>query len=145
MRTTARIVCLLILCATGVYGEEVPLPQPWDYVPAMRRVAAKFHGRPGVVLHLGDSITYANPYGQWARAGQGRTEEDRAALAWMHAGSDDDSDGWYLARADLPEGRSFTACGGLRADEMLAGGESNLPPLEALLSRYRPPAAVFIP
>src|SRR4029077_16169847 len=31
---------------------------PVDYADAMKKVAAKFSGKEGVVLHLGDSITY---------------------------------------------------------------------------------------
>ncbi len=122
-----------------------PLPQPWDYAAAMKKVAATFHGRPGVVIHVGDSITYANPYGQWARAGEGWTDEDKAALKWMHAGADDDSDGWYLARFDHPDGgRSYTACGGIRIDEMLAGGKNKMPPLKDLLTTYKPQAVVLM-
>src|SRR5215210_7502145 len=96
---------VLALCVASSGQPERPLPQSWDYTPAMKKVAAEFKGQPGVVLHVGDSITYSNPYGQWARAGQGRTDDDRAALKWMHAGADDNSDGWWLARVDLPGGR----------------------------------------
>ena len=110
----------------------------------MKEVVAKSKCRPGVVIHLGDSITYANPYGGWARYGKGHTAEDTAALKWMHTGANDDTDGWHLAAADLPGGRSFTACGGIRADEMLAGGKSNMPPLKALLDTYRPQIAVLM-
>src|SRR5665213_4406875 len=109
------IFCTLVL--TYVWGfarvsraQDAPLPQPWDYTGAMRAVAAKGHGRPGVVLHVGDSITYANPYGAYARFGEGHTQEDKAALKWMHAGANDDTDGWYLAAFDHPDGgRSYTA------------------------------------
>ena len=139
-------VALGILWVSGLRAaDEKPLAQDWDYVGPMTKVAAKFHGRPGVVIHLGDSITYANPYGQWARFGKGQTAADKAALAWMHAGRDDDSDGWWLARFDHPDGgRSYTACGGLRADEMLAGGKQKMPPLEKLLDTYRPQIAVYM-
>ena len=125
---------LAALCPGPAAGpaEVSPLPQSWDYAGAMKAVARRGEGRPGVVLHVGDSITYANPYGQWARSGEGRSDDDRAALAWMHAGADDDTDGWWLARADHPDGgRSYTACGGIRADEMLAGGKSGMPPWPA--------------
>lgn len=126
-------------------AEESPLPQAWEYAGAMKEVARRATGRPGVVLHVGDSITYANPYGQWAHAGEGRSADDKAALAWMHAGDDDDTDGWWLARADHPDGgRSYTACGGIRVDEMLAGGKNGLPSLSALLEKYRPQAAVLM-
>ncbi len=101
---TALAVLLLTLGAAAFAQDAAP-SQPWDYARAMKQVAAKFRGRPGVVLHVGDSITYSNPYGQWARHGEGRTDEDRAALAWMHAGADDDTDGWWLAAFDHPDGQ----------------------------------------
>jgi hypothetical protein len=138
---------LAIACPVLAAGDcgESPLPQPWDYAKAMRAVARRGDGRPGVVLHVGDSITHANPYGQWARAGEGRSDDDRAALAWMHAGADDDSDGWWLARADHPDGgRSYTACGGIRADEMLAGGKGGMPSLGAIIEKYRPQVVVLM-
>src|SRR3982751_2134457 len=85
--------------------------QPAAYAEAMRKVAAKFTGKEGVVLHLGDSITYANQYSGWARFGKGKTPQEEAALKWMHCGADNDTDGWYLARVDRPGGRSDTAVG----------------------------------
>ena len=136
---------LLALSSFSARGEEVPLSQGWDYAEAMRKVAAKGAGRAGVVLHVGDSITYANPYGAWARDGKGRTAADLAALKWMHAGARDDTDGWYLASFDHPDGgRSHTACGGLRADELLAGGKQGMPSLAEILDRYTPQAAVVM-
>ena len=91
----------------------------------MKAVAAKSTGKPGVVLHIGDSITYANPYSGWAVQGKGQTDDDKAALKWMHAGDNDDTDGWHLARFDHPNGgRSYTAAGGVRIDEMLVGGKA---------------------
>lgn len=147
-KTPCIALLLASLASSGAIGAEgpspSPLPQAWDYAAAMRKVAGASDGRPGVVLHVGDSITYSNPYGQWARAGEGRTDEDRAALEWMHAGADDETDGWWLARFDHPDGgRSHTA-GGLRADELLAGGKQGLPPLKAMLERYRPQAVVLM-
>src|SRR5690606_27917405 len=61
-----------------------PLPQAWDYADAMRTVAARFRGTQGKVIHIGCSDTIANPYTTWARQGKGKTDEDRAVLAWMH-------------------------------------------------------------
>jgi len=124
---------------------DQPLPPTWEYAEAMQNVARRGNGRPGVVLHVGDSITHANPYGQWARRGQGQTDEDREALAWMHMGAEDDTDGWWLSRFDHPDGgRSFTAAGGLRADELLAGGKQGLPSLAEMLARYRPQVVVLM-
>jgi len=134
-----------MMLAVVAFGQEKPLAQDWDYAPAMKKVTAKFQGRPGVVLHIGDSITYANPYGQWARGGAGKTQQDKAILAWMHSGADDDTDGWHLARFDHPDGgRSYTACGGIRIDEMLAGGKAKMPPLAKILDTYRPQMVVLM-
>ena len=144
MRSIICGVALLQLFAAPSPAAE-PLPQAWDYTAAMRKVAAKFTGKEGVVLHVGDSITYANPYGQWATSGEGRSEDDRAVLAWMHTGRNDDTDGWYLARFDHPAGgRSYTAAGGIRLDEMLAGGREGMPALAELLSTYRPRMVVLM-
>lgn len=143
--TSPVFVCLSLLITGAAAAEESLLPERWDYAAAMKAVAAKGNGRPGVVLHVGDSITYASPYSAWARAGDGRTEADREALKWMHAGARDDTDGWHLASFDHPEGgRSYTACGGIRADEMLAGGKQRMPKLTELLDRYKPQAVVIM-
>jgi hypothetical protein len=144
LRHPLLIAVGLTLLAHASLAEEQPLKQDWDYVPAMQVVAKKFKGREGVVIHIGDSITLANPYGQWARGGKGRTEDDLALLKWMHLGADDDSDGWWLARTDLPGGRSYTAAGGLRMDELLRGGHGDHPTLDKLLELYRPQIAVLM-
>ena len=116
MRCIAFAMFLAALFTSSpIAAEPTPLKQDWDYVPAMKKVARQFHGRPGVVLHVGDSITHANPYGQWARFGKGQSDSDKALLKWMHCGAEDDSDGWFLARFDHPDGgRSHTAAGGMR-------------------------------
>jgi acyl-CoA thioesterase-1 len=135
---------LLTLLGSGAPAQEKLLPQPWDYVEAMKKVAAKSPGRPGVVLHVGDSITYANSYGAWALRGEGKTDADKEILEWMHTGKDDDTDGWWLARVDLPGGHSHTACGGIRTDEMLAGGKGDMPSLAKLLDTYKPQMVVLM-
>jgi lysophospholipase L1-like esterase len=140
------VIGLALLLAVAVArAEEKPQAQAWDYAKSMKKVAERFKGRPGVVLHIGDSITYSNPYGQWARGGKGRTDADKAILTWMHAGVDNDTDGWWLARFDHKEGgRSWTACSGIRADEMLAGGTRKMPPLTGLLDEYKPQMVVLM-
>jgi hypothetical protein len=55
-----------------------PLAEKWDYVPPMKKVAARFQGNEGVVMHVGASDTIANPYTTWARQGKGKTSEDLA-------------------------------------------------------------------
>jgi hypothetical protein len=131
--------------ASNAMAQETPIRESWDYAAAMREVAARFEGRPGVVLHVGDSITYANPYGQWARYGEGKTPDDVAVLRWMHCGADDDTDGWWLCRFDHPAGgRSYTAAGGIRVDQMLVGGLRGMPPLAEILATYRPQIVVLM-
>ncbi len=118
--------------------------EAWDYAPAMRAVAERFRGTPGVVLHLGDSITYDRSYTAWARGGEGQTEADEAVLRWSHCGENNDRDGWYLAQVTLPEARSYTAANGIRSDQYLEGGYLGLPPLEAILEQYRPQVATIL-
>lgn len=140
------LALVLAFCAiAAARAGEAPLRESWDYVPAMKKVAARFRGRPGVVLHVGDSITYANPYGQWARSGQGKTADDKTILGWMHCGADDATDGWWLCRFDHPDGgRSHTAASGARVDQVLAGGYRGLPSLAAMLRQYRPQMVVLM-
>jgi len=118
--------------------------ESWDYAPAMWEVAKKFTGRQGVVLHLGDSITYASPYTAWARRGKGKTREDEEFLRWSHCGERNNLDGWYLASVDVREGRSYTAAGGVRSDQYLAGGHNGLASLDEMIRKYNPQMAVVM-
>lgn len=83
-RLTLWLPLLLTVCWLPALARarHAPLRETWDYVAPMKKVASRQQGREGVVLHVGDSITYANPYGQWARAGRGktggRTKRDRS-------------------------------------------------------------------
>jgi hypothetical protein len=117
---------------------------PNDYAEPMKKVAAKFGGKDGVVIHIGDSITYANGYSGWARYGKGKTPQDQAVCAWMHVGKDDDTDGWFLCRVDRPGGRSDTACSGIKTDEYIAGGKAGMPPLAEIIRKYNPQIAVVM-
>ena len=38
-----------------------PFAESWDYVVPMKKVAAKFRGNEGVVIHVGGFMTIANP------------------------------------------------------------------------------------
>lgn len=82
----------------------------------------------GFVLQVGDSITHANPYSQWARNGAGKTLEDEAFFDWSPAdqwgNGDADSastNGWYLAAADTSNQRGMTASSGIDTAEYLSG------------------------
>src|SRR6516162_728329 len=66
-----------------------PLAEKWDYAAPMRKVAARFKGNEGVVIHVGASDTIANPYTTWARQGKGTTAEEEAVLTWMHTNKND--------------------------------------------------------
>jgi GDSL-like Lipase/Acylhydrolase family len=137
-----RIAVAIVLVTAGQnFGQPpavAPLAESWDYVPAMKLVAAKFAGNEGVVLHVGGSMTIANPYTTWARSGKGKSPRDEAILKWMHAGKNDKSDGWWLCRTELEHYRAYTAESGLESPMLLAGGKRGLPPLEKLLAEHKP-------
>jgi lysophospholipase L1-like esterase len=146
MRTTSTIVSLVVLNCVAAAADDpaIKVREPYDYAPAMKQVAARFKGKPGVYLHLGDSITYANQNTAWARGGQGQTPEEKAFLKWSHAGTRNESDGWYLASVDVPSGRSHTAASGVRADQYLKGGKGGLPSLAEIIKKYNPQLALYM-
>lgn len=117
---------------------DAPLPEGWDYVAPMKKVAAKFNGQEGVVLHVGGSMTIANPYGTWARSGKGKTADDVAILKWMHTEAKDKTDGWWLCRTELEHYRAYTSESGLKSAMLLQGGKRGLPKLEKILDDYKP-------
>jgi hypothetical protein len=66
-----------------------------DFPYAMAGVVKQGRGRnvEGVVLQLGDSLSYANQSTRWAFGGApGGTPEDKAIVAWSHAGKRDNTD-----------------------------------------------------
>ena len=102
-----------------------------DWVAHCTEVCAGGSGKTdGFVLQIGDSITHANPYSQWPRAGSGvKTAEDIAVCTWAHStdwdfGSDTNTsikNGWYLAAADTTGGRGMTAAGMIDTNNFLTG------------------------
>ncbi|MEX1096734.1 MAG: SGNH/GDSL hydrolase family protein [Planctomycetales bacterium] len=150
------LACLLFLALTTVTVAQekqndylVPQPQENDYAAAMQTVAQKFDGVQGVVIHVGDSMTIANPYTTWPRQGRGRTPEDLAVLAWSHTNSKDRQlDGWWLARTQAADNDhvAHTSAGGLTSKQMMEGGppSRNLPPLEKLLDKFQPQMVVIM-
>jgi lysophospholipase L1-like esterase len=148
-RVGATLTVIGLLAATGhcLAADDPALKtskEGYDYSATMKAVAARFKGKPGVYLHLGDSITYANQNTAWARGGQGQTADEKAFLKWSHAGDRNDADGWYLASVDVPSGRSHTAASGVRADEYLKGGKGGLPSLADILKKYNPQLALYM-
>lgn len=122
-----------------------PIGDTWAWPAAMREVTSKFKGTEGVVVHIGDSITYANPYGGWARGGAGKSESDKKILQWMHTGANNDLDGWYLASFDVKDRNgSYTAVSGMRLDQALAGGFHGLPAMAEILKKYNPQIVIFM-
>jgi len=145
--SAASVLAMMVGCESETDEEQAVFlgkREVWDYAPAMRGVARKFSGTEGVVLHLGDSITFAAPYTAWARHGRGKTAEDDAILRWSHCGEENDLDGWYLAHHELGDHWSHTAAGGVRADQFLAGGYAGLPSLDGIIERYNPQVAIVM-
>ena len=96
----------------------------------------------GFCVFLGDSITYANAFSQWARYGSGKTAADTTICNWMSAanwgsGSNSSSNGWYLAAWDVPSRNgSFTARSGITAGGYLTG--YNPPDLPGMDKMFTP-------
>ena len=120
-----------------------PLGEKWDYVAPMKKVAARFKGTEGVVMHVGASDTIANPYTTWARQGKGKTPEDQAVLKWMHTDAKNKTDGWWLCRMELVSHRAYTAESGLKSAMLFDGGQLGLPPLAKMLEEYKPRIVVL--
>ncbi|KKL79297.1 hypothetical protein LCGC14_2016250 [marine sediment metagenome] len=121
----------------------------WDWPKAMIPVAKKFTGKAGMVLCIGDSITYANQSTRWASSVSGNskggyTESDKAILRFSHAyDGRKETNGWWMAAVDRPGGRSETAASGIRTDQYIKGGFHNLPSLAKILKKFNP-QVVFI-
>lgn len=141
MRCGLPIMLLLLLTMSAPAAESDtagPLPEAWDYAAPMKKVATRFRGQEGVVLHVGGSMTIANPYGTWARQGKGKTPEDVAILKWMHTDAKDKTDGWWLCRTELVHYRAYTAESGLQSAMLFDGGKRGLPSLAKMLADYQP-------
>lgn len=121
-----------------------PRHETWDYVAAVTAIAQKFGGSAGKVVPMGDSITYANQAGRWARHGVGRSPEQLDLARWMHAGDNDRSNGWWLAANDQPDNRSWTAASGITSGDYLTGGFRGLPSLADILREHKPQIALIL-
>jgi hypothetical protein len=126
-----HVLALMVVLAAAAQED-------WDYAPPMKKTAAAFRGQEGVVIHVGGSMTIANPYTTWARSGKGKTPEDQAILQWMHLDKKDKTDGWWLCRTEVEHYRAYTSESGLKSAMLLDGGKRGLPTLEKLLDEYKP-------
>lgn len=145
------ICALCIMSVVTVCGSEYnPVKETWDYKEAMKKVVASFNGTEGVVLHMGDSITYANQNTRWARSFKwnkkgGYTADDIEILKWSHADKDKSNlNGWYLASVDAAAGRSETAVSGIRTGQYLKGGYRGIASAADLIKRYNPQIAIVM-
>ena len=63
----------------------------------------------------------------------------------MHAGENNDLDGWYLAAFDVPSrGGDYTAVSGMRLDQALAGGFHGMPPMSEIIKKYNPQVVILM-
>jgi hypothetical protein len=116
------LLVVILAGASPLAAEEAKIiKDDWNWAKVMLEVARKGKGKnkQGVVLTLGDSLSFANQSTRWAKYGKGKTNEDKAILRWSHAGKDNKRSGWWLAAVDRPGGRSETAASGVRTDQYL--------------------------
>jgi hypothetical protein len=151
-QTVAVFLATLVLSGNGLSDKPAgPIAEKWDYVAAMKKVAARFKGKEGVVIHVGASDTIANPYTTWARSGKGKTPEDEAVLKWMHTDAKDKTDGWWLCRQEVVSHRAYTSESGLESAWLFEGAEATpgrwpgapLPTLAKMLDEYKPQMVVL--
>ena len=124
--------------------ENKAVTETWDWEKAMLKVTKQYKGDEGKVVPFGDSITYANQAGRWARFGKGKTEEEKKLCLWMHANKNDKTNGWWLAADDQPHGRSWTAASSITSAKYIKGGFHKLPSLEGILKTHNPQIALIL-
>ena len=141
---SAAFVSILCMSVSSAQYALQASKESYDYAPAMKEVAGKFKGKAGVVVLMGDSITYANQNTAWALGGAGQTPEVKAFLKWSHAGERNDLDGWHNARVDMPGNRSNTAASGVTTAGYLKGGHGGLPALPEILKKFNPQIVIYM-
>lgn len=136
------MLALLLLAAQNDKAQANARDDAWEsaWVTHCRGIYTTTNKTSGMVLQVGDSITYSNPYGQWPRYGAGKTAEDAALLAWCKAtqafpGSltATDKNGFYLCAADVSN-RSMTAASGISTAESLSGAGNGATPMPSTTS-----------
>ncbi|KPK84680.1 MAG: hypothetical protein AMJ81_05000 [Phycisphaerae bacterium SM23_33] len=129
---------------------ETVVKETWDWAGEMIPVARKCTGQQGMIVCMGDSLTYANQSTRWAwsipfnRKGE-YTDSDKAILRWSHAYEQDKpTNGWWLAKVDRPSGRSETAASGITTAQYIKGGFHGLPSLAEVLQKHNPQVAIIL-
>ncbi len=143
LATTAALL-LTNLVAAAESGTPKGRKENYDWIGPMRVVTREFKGDDGMVLRLGDSITYANPGSAYLRYGKERTPEQVAVCRWMKADVRDQSSGVWLSIDDQPGGRSHTAASGVTTAQFLAGGKGGLPKLDDIIRDHDPQIACVL-
>ena len=124
--------------------EDGVVKESWEWEKAMLETAKKFKGQDGKVVPMGDSLTYANQAGKWARYGKGKKEEEKKLCLWMRANKNNKTNGWWLAADDQPRGRSWTAASGITSAQYIKGGFHKLPSLDNILKTHNPQIALIL-
>lgn len=150
----SKFLCVITMClmmqSSLFCSEFTPTKETWDYAKSMKEVSAKFKGTAGMVMHMGDSITYANQNTRWARSFKwskkgGYSASDIEILKWSHADKDKNKlNGWHLASVDAAGGRSETAVSGIRTGQYLKGGHRGIASASDLIKRYNPQIAIVM-
>ncbi len=149
MKILSICVMLLVSFTAAFSSEYTPVKESWDYKDAMKKVTKNFKGTQGVVIHMGDSISYANQNTRWARSFKnkkaGHSKENIEILKWSHADKGKSNlNGWHLTSVDAASGRSETAASGIKTGQYLKGGHKGLPSADKLISKYNPQIAIVM-
>lgn len=146
MRYALSLVATLLLVLPCVAQDATPKgkKESHDWTTSMRDLTKDFKGKPGMVLRLGDSITYANPGSAYLRYGKERSPDELKVCQWMNAGDKGKTSGIWLSIADQPGGRSFTAASGVTSGQFLQGGKGGLPKLDDMIKEHQPQIACVL-
>ncbi|PCJ62867.1 MAG: hypothetical protein COA79_01705 [Planctomycetota bacterium] len=143
LKNSILFLLVCFSCGSIAFAGDVK-KETWDYTKTAKELSKKFTGSKGKVVPLGDSITYANQAGKWARYGKGKNKDEMAISRWMKSNKNDKSNGWWLAANDQPRGRSWTAASGITSGQYIKGGFHGLPSADNILKAHNPQIALIM-